>query len=734
MTRSDFLKTALSLPALAARPLPAQAGVSDFRSALASPTGATIANQAFELSLAMRPALEVRLVHKPSGLILAGAPYSYSFGAPRFEHASSTREGDATLVELEGLSGPIAIRQRYRIPDHAAWIEETLTLSNQGRYAVALPDARCGFVLPLAVEGDQVTGPLARFRFTAVPYRREPRGNTHQYADYSVGDVLTKPRVSALRNTLRIDRGPTVVTSVLHSTGVITTEYSAYASEAWVLTDGSSGFVISKYNQDGMEWSVVDRVPVDAQHAGLRWGGLAIFEGDPEHGALIAPGESFRFGTTRITAYAGGINEGFYAFRSEMEDRGQGCPAGFSPPVHWNELYDNKLWWLPANGQDNPDNRRKYYALADMKTEAAKARDYHCEALYLDPGWDTSFASKIWDEPRLGKLADFTAMMRRDYGLSVSLHTPMAGWCNPSSYGRSIDRMLSDGSRVDRSLCGMSHQYVEETFRRLDALAGAGVRFFMFDGTIYAGPCWDRSHGHAVPARRDEHARAMNRLARMVHRKHPQVLIEMHDQLLGGTTLRHVPTYYGYGESPDGRGFDTVWAFELMWDPMTDLAGGHSIALYYYNLAYSLPLYIHIDLRTDNEQALMLWWNASTCRHLGLGGTHKDGRTAQAHRDALAVYRRLKPFFTAGVFYGIDEQTHVHRHPAEPRAVVNCFNLTRDAVRRSFTFAPARYGLDPSRRYRVTGGSQRPGAGGDFDVEVATAPWGHTLVEIESGV
>lgn len=731
MTRNDFLKTALGLPALAANPLPAQMSPGEFAAALDSPAGAVLANQAFQLTLATRPALEVRLVHKPSDFALADGPYSYSFGTPFFDRFSTGREGDSTAVTIEGLAGPIDIQHRFKVPDRLPWIEETLTLSNRGSYPVSLPEGRCGFVLPVSLEGDSVSGRLAGFRFTAVPYRREPRGNTTQYADYTVAQVLTHPRLSSLRNDLRVERQSTVVVSPIYSTGVIPVEYSGYASEAWVLTDGSTGFLISKYNQGGMEWAVLDRMPLDTRRAGLRWGGLAIFQGDPEHGAYLMPGESFTFGVTRITAYRGGVDDGFLAFRSEMEERGQGCPAGFNPPVHWNELYDNKLWWLPNDGQDNPEQRKKLYTLADMKAEAAKARDHHCEALYMDPGWDTSFASKIWDESRLGKLSDFTAMLRGDYGLSLSLHTPMAGWCNPSSYDRSIDRMLADGTRVEGSLCGMSRQYVDETFRRLDALASSGARFFMFDGTIYAGPCWDPSHSHPVPARRDEHARAMNRLARIVHRKHPQVLIEMHDQLLGGTTLRHVPTYYGYGDSSEGRGFDTVWAFELMWDPMTDLAGGHSIALYYYNLAYSLPLYIHIDLRTDNDQALMLWWNASTCRHLGVGGTHKDARVAQAHKDALATYRRFKPFFAAGVFYGMDEQTHFHRHPSESRAVVNCFNLTREPARRTIHVDPARYGLDPSRKYEVRGGiTQKAGAG--YDVEVAMASWGHTLLEISA--
>ena len=105
-----------------------------------------------------------------------------------------------------------------------------------------------------------------------------------------------------------------------------------------------------------------------------------------------------------------------------------------------------------------PENRRKLYTLDDMKEGAGKARDIGCEALYLDPGWDTQFASKIWDDARLGPLPDFIAMLRRDYGLKLSLHTPLSGWCNPTSYSREIDRMNRDGTRVEMSLCGASRQ------------------------------------------------------------------------------------------------------------------------------------------------------------------------------------------------------------------------------------------------------------------------------------
>ena len=431
-----------------------------------------------------------------------------------------------------------------------------------------------------------------------------------------------------------------------------------------------------------------------------------------------------------------GMFEGFYAFRDEMASRGHGCPPGFDPPVHWNELYDNKLWWLPdQEKQGDPDMRKKYYTLSDMKEEAAKAKAIGCEALYQDPGWDTLFASKIWDEARLGLYRDFVEMLRRDYGLKSSLHTPLSGWCDPSSYPTSMYRMDRFGQRLtwdkrrgfpSSPLCGASQPYVEETARRLKILARDGAAYFMFDGNGYNGECWDPQHGHPVPARREEHIQGNCRLARMVHAEYPKVLIEMHSP---------DPIYYGHGLASEAKGFsqalgfDSVWAFELMWMPMEDLLSGRSIALYYYSLAYGEPLYIHIDLRTDNQNALVFWWNASTCRHLGIGGTHPDPQVQQAHKAAMAVYRRLKPFFAAGTFYGIDETTHLHRHPSQSAAVINCFNLDDHSAARQIEFEPARFGLDPKKEYDIKGAPARR-VGDRYIIDLVIPSYGHVLLEV----
>ncbi len=691
--------------------------------------GGEVRNKTFQLFLSPKKGLRnTRLVHASSGLRLADGDYRYSFGRPDFRESSVTRGADGSIrVSLQGsaLGGWVEARHEFHLPAQNPWIEEQITVANHGSYPLDLSRSRCGFVLPLRISDGLTTGKWAKFKVIAIPYRREPNGYQKQYADFPLSQLLTEPYSSELWTQE-------------------TTVTPAYASEGWAWTDSKQGFLLTKYSQEGMEWSLLDRIPGPSNETSLRWGGYGIYRGNPEHGAWLLPGESHRFGITRLTAYEGGMLEGFYAFRQEMTARGHGCPENYNPPVHWNELYDNKLWWLPDDEQDNPTMRKKYYTLADMKEEAAKAKAIGCEALYMDPGWDTSFGSKIWDTARLGPYPFFTRMLREEYGLKSALHTPLSGWCDPTSYPQEMYRMNRFGQRLkwnremgflSSPLCGASTQYLEETARRLKVLAEGGAAFFMFDGTMYHAECWDPNHGHIVPARRAEHVRGMCRLARMVHAEYPNVLIEMHDPMVGGSTLRYAPTYYGHGKAPADEqyvhplGFDSIWGFELMWSPMENLLSGKSIALYYYNLAYGLPIYLHIDLRTDNRNALSFWWYASTCRHLGIGGTPKDPAINKAHFEAVATYRRLEPFFKRGIFYGIDERTHVHIHPSEPAAVVNAFNLEEHPTQKEIRFVPQEYGLGNGSSWQVSGVSSRR-TDGAYLLTFNIPALGHRIAEI----
>jgi hypothetical protein len=720
MNRRDVMKLAVTQSALVAWPgamTSASAQASDASPAI------TVRNTQFELVLRPGAGLGCRLVHRLTGAVMAEGPYSYSFGTPVF---GDVRQEGATVVLQGRTEYGVDISHRFTVDPAESWVEEEIELSNSSAVPIDLHDVRAGFVLPVAFAVNEVQGPWARCEFTAIPFRREPSGRRSQYSDFSLSQILTQQCSSELWS------GDTTITP-------------GYASEAWAWMDGKRGYLISKFSPGGLEFAILDRTALPQGNIGLRWGGIGIYRGIPEHGAWLQPGESYRFGVTRITAFDGDRLQGFYTFRAEMEGRGLGCPRDFNPPVHWNELYDNKLWWLPNEGQNDPEMRKKYYTLESMKEEAAKAKAIGCEALYLDPGWDTNFGSKIWDEARLTPYKAFTAMLAKDYGLKSSLHTPLSGWCDPSSYPVEAYRLDRFGNRAawDRSigisdavLCGASEQYLAETAKRLKALARDGAAFFMFDGTAYREECWDPNHGHKVPARLEEHCQATCRLARMVHAEFPSVLIEMHDPAAGGAPQRNCPIYYGYGPCFQGQGtcpapgFDAVWAFELMWKPMENLLSGQSIALYYYNLAYSIPLYIHIDLRTDNQNAIVFWWNASTCRHLGIGGTHPDEAVRRVQAQSVASYRRLKHYFASGVFYGIDEQTHIHSAGDGKSAVMNCFNLDDHLVEREIRFDPKRFGLSPDKSYEFSGAAFSK-TGGAYVGVVRIPARGHILVEIQ---
>ena len=129
----------------------------------------------------------------------------------------------------------------------------------------------------------------------------------------------------------------------------------------------------------------------------------------------------------------------------------------------------------------------------------------------------------------------------------------------------------------------------------------------------------------------------------------------------------------------------------------------------------------------------MLWWNISTCRHLGVGGTHADAGVRQTQKNIIATYRRLKHFYTTGVFYGIDELTHVHVDREKTGAVINCFNLSDKPDAREIKFDPTLYGLDSGKTYKFNGTTFAKSGNVYSEVIPAIDPYGHTLIEVTTG-
>jgi hypothetical protein len=322
--------------------------------------------------------------------------------------------------------------------------------------------------------------------------------------------------------------------------------------------------------------------------------------------------------------------------------------------------------------------------------------------------------------------------VQHEYGLKTSLHCPLATWM--SFDGRSVhtwpqeaQRMNPQGEIIPGSICLGARQYLAEAEKRLLELCEAGVTFLMFDGNWYNDGCWNPDHGHPLPYTYEAHCQANLDLARRIHARFPEVLIEMHDMISGGSMLRYTPVYYKYGLPGS---YDDNWGFELMWQPMEDLLSGRARALYYYNLGCNVPAYLHIDLRDDNEHCLVLWWYASTCRHLGIGGTHENPRIAQAQQQAMQRYRKLERFYKHGDFYGVNEEVLIHASPEEGAFVVNLFNLSGEERIISAAVRVAEMGIDPDQWFVLPKNGGFGYLDGTFRIQRRMAPWSAQVAEV----
>jgi hypothetical protein len=449
----------------------------------------------------------------------------------------------------------------------------------------------------------------------------------------------------------------------------------------------------------------------------LRFGGAGQWKhGSPERSGKLAPGKSYTFGETRIQAIDGDWKQAYYAYRKYTDAKGCKTPKAYNPPVHWNELYDNSFYfklceafgpYFAPGGKGFCDELNQtskklaedFYSIDLMKLEASKAKDLGCESLYLDPGWDYAGPRlHVWDDKRLGSMDSFVKMLNTDYGLGkVSLWCSLAGM--PPTYGDPAGSPLSarvkdkEGKLSQLLVCIPSPGFLDCKEERLLELCKHGAGFLMFDSNQYTGPCYDAKHGHSIPSTREEHANALIQLAQRVRSKYPSTFIEMHDPVTGPSSIHYTPTYYGYDRK---NSFTELWGHEFMWGPLDDILSRRAVSLYYFNLAYSIPLYLHVNLQGDNEHSLILWWFASTCRHLGVGGKPAEP-VWSAEKLAMKKYLSLKKYFTQGTFRGVEEEIHVH--VLKDSCVVNVFNLNDTPRTVAGSVSLKELGLDPKRTY-----------------------------------
>ncbi len=375
-----------------------------------------LANEAYRLVVqCAKGEIMVSLDDRQMGFRLAQGPYLYRAERQGEKHGTACCGLRGASVDVAGsrltIRGKLAgldVEHIFDLPRDRPILEERIVVHNRTDGRIALSNLEMGFVRAMADRAGKVSPELANDRFVAVPFRAKPDESKPDYYDFSTADLINKKgyevRITVEQTYQRIPA-------------------DRRQSEGWAWTHGAAhaGDIQVRPREHAVERAG------DGQEAGrrrLRFGGVSMLDGEPSDLGRMQPGQTVRLGVTRYQTVSGGYVEAMYAFRALLDENGSRFPKGFNPPVHWEQLYDMWGAW---------DDRLHKYTKAIVEKEAAKGVAYRCEALYLDPGWDDDFATFLWGEKWLGPRKAFVEQMQSQYGLKVSLHTPLASWMSIGS-------------------------------------------------------------------------------------------------------------------------------------------------------------------------------------------------------------------------------------------------------------------------------------------------------------
>ena len=604
------------------------------------------------------------------GTVFADKPYVYSIsgriGAGENITAGLTHrhlDSSSNITRVSGTFDALNVELQQTLNFLPEGIEESITLRNLNSEPVVCSDIALGFAVDLAARQD--------WRLCAIPFRVQLDGSRHDYSGANLQD-------GAFDNAVYVEESRPELPLI---------EEGRLRSEAWGWWHGQEGLVIIKYNNSDIELSVAAPITCGSECV-LRFGGVgACLYGEPTAGHYLEPGEAFTFGSTHYVHVEGNLESAFRAYRDFLDARGHCFPTDYDPPVNWNELYD--VGWYHSDIEMLKEN----YTLEALHREAAKAKGCGCELLYLDPGWEIAEGTTLWDESRLGSVKDLVEVLDRDYGQQLGFRTILR--CYPDHWPRRYvvqhpgkpKEKLKWRDLTFWELCLCDRSFRKQKLERILNIADKGVRFLMVDEMDWRGPCHDSTHGHKHPTTAVDHVRAVYDLCREIRCQCPELIIECHDPVWPWNTSIYVPTYFQQGFGHRGA-YHENWGFEYMWDCIEDLRSGKALALYYYNLACNIPLYLHITMAADNDSCLFFWWAASTVRHLGIGGMyghesvnpkdkppHDPHKRVTAYRSQMKRYQDLKPYFVRGTFHGIGENIHLHTLPNREGGVLVMFNL-----------------------------------------------------------
>jgi hypothetical protein len=378
-----------------------------------APLNYKLSNSVFQLSVTVNePEVQVILEERKIPLRMADGNYIYRAQVTGSRDTIFTLQDPSVTVSgenmtIRGKMAGLEIEQNFYLPADKPYFEEHIMLHNPGNKRISLSEFEMGFPLNMKGKDNKLIPGLTNDRLIAVPFRHRADDKKGVINDFSMTEILEKPGWEY--NPTNFIKKRKIQVSSPH-----------YFSDGWAWVHGNRSIGIFSFNQEHMVFSVLSPVKT-TKGTLLRFGGACYLPVHLQPSVLsrIDPGEKVNLGIMRYQSVAGGYNEAAYSYRAMLDEKGCRFPVGFNPPVHWEQLYDMEGAW---------DNRIVNYTKAIVEKEAVKGVEYSCEALYLDPGWDTKFGNFIWGEEWLGPRKKFVEEMQSKYGLKVSLHTPLAPW------------------------------------------------------------------------------------------------------------------------------------------------------------------------------------------------------------------------------------------------------------------------------------------------------------------
>ncbi|MHA1255044.1 MAG: hypothetical protein ACTSPS_05520, partial [Promethearchaeota archaeon] len=327
--------------------------------------------------------------------------------AKKLSSRSIRMEGNDTII-IEGKfeDTEILITHEFKLAEDSKWLDEKITLSNQGKKRFRFSLINLGFRKSLFKQYSGWNEHLDEFTLTAIPTRRYfGYGDDRRKENFSANDILFGAWVAK------------------------EAEMPGFCAEGWLWGNEQGGLLTCKYNPSQMEYSRFQRFPTTlpgrgAEDIDVVFGGVSLYEGNPELATTLEPKENYTFGVTRYAVYEGDYKEGYYLYRSHLEEHNHKFKPNYDPPVHWNELY-NLGWVSEKTGFFVEGIEFEVYTLEQLYKEAELARDIGAECLYLDPGWNIALGSSIWNEERFGSLKEFSKNIHEKYGLKLALHLMM---------------------------------------------------------------------------------------------------------------------------------------------------------------------------------------------------------------------------------------------------------------------------------------------------------------------